>query len=201
MRHLFKKRSAVSIIGGFLFLGFFLLLSLPVKAELKRIVGADIRELRLSLQNSDSLDTKSFWEWRDRTNGFFTFNPTTSHAGMTRRLDEPTATEWPLHYFTSRTVESSIDSIIHDDASQAEVFDALTQPFAGSMYQKIAQGKDFVFYTSLPTEKYILVFVKPAIELKKTDGLFDFTDPEQVYLQDLYWTNVTVLSNKPMRIL
>ncbi|MBP7875395.1 hypothetical protein KA012_00170 [Candidatus Woesebacteria bacterium] len=188
-----NKKSFQQIIATIVILGLFLLLTVPVPAELKRITGLDRRDLRISLQQSDTLDVKMFWQWRDLTNGYFTFDPKTSHVGMTRRLDQPQESVWPLHFFTSRSVEISTDSLLQSNASQAEVLASLKAPYADSLYGVVAQGADFTFYMNLKTTDFVLVFVKPANELKGTDGLFDFTDVEQEYLDHAYWTNVTVI--------
>ncbi len=188
-----KKSLLLRIIAITTALGLFLLLTVPVRAELKRITGLDRRDLRKSLQQSDEIDVKMFWEWRDLTNGYFTFDPKTSRVGMTRRLNQPQEAVWPLHSFTSRSIEISTDTLLQSNDSQSEILASLKAPYAGSLYGVVVQGKDFTFYMNLRTTDFVLVFVKPATDLKGTDGLFDFTDSEQQYLDHAYWTNVTVI--------
>lgn len=167
--------------------------TVPVRAELRHQRGTDRDALVEMLENADVMNVRQFWQWRDQTNGFFTFDPTTTHAGMTRRIDEPTQDEWLLHTFTSKTILSSTDELYRDEGTMEAVLEAKARSYPESEFVVRTKGKDFMLFRAKNSDQLLLLFVKDASALIDVDGLFDFIELERSYLENRYWVNTTVL--------
>ncbi len=168
--------------------------SFPVRAQLGRVSDSDVNELQAVVTASQSLDAKWFWQWRDKTNGVFTFDTATTRAGMTRRILEPTEESWLLHSFSSELVSSSTDTLLRSQFSQDTILSDLMADHADEYGSVIARGTDFVVLANADRTMLLLLFVKESEVLIEVDGLFDFVDSERKFLQDSYWVNTTYIS-------
>lgn len=188
-----RKKNLV-ITGSLLAITLILLQTVPIRAEVRRVLQQDRQDLITQLKDSDTINARWFWQWRDRTNGVFTFDQATTHSGMTRRINPPTSELWLLHRFNSRSIAASTDLLYRSDGTQASVLAVVQHDYPESRYVKLIQGSEFALYENNTNRQLLLLFVKHANELPQVDGLFDFTEAERKYLEKAFWINITILN-------
>lgn len=171
-----------------------LLQTSPIWAEAQRIVGWDKAELLRKLRSDSQLDSKFFWEWRDETNGTFMFDPQTTHAGMTRRINLPTAPRWLLHTFHSKTVAASSDYMFTEASGIANALQLGDSDYPESDYSRLIKGDNFLLVQDKHSHQLVLMVVRDAIDLPTVDGLFDFIQEERRMLEKSRWVTITYLN-------
>lgn len=133
------------------------------------------------------VDAQKFWVFRERFSpGYFELNQAVTDFKQTftiSTLDDSQTT--PLLFYHSPFL-NSVDSISKDASPLLEI----KENYQGQIIfdeenlfiTEIEMGKDRL-------KKYNIYFILPIEEMKKANGLFDYTSDEIQLLEDKFWLN------------
>jgi len=167
--------------------------SFVIRAALAKLDKSDAEALISTISISNSVDARWFWQWRDETNGAFTFDSTTTRIGLTRRILPPTQDSWLLHSFSSALIKQSSDVVLLTTQAPSSVLSDLIKPYSDQYVDTLVKGDDYALLANASGTKLLLLFVKDSSELYAVDGLFDFIESERDILDGAYWVNTTFI--------
>ncbi len=147
------------------------------------------REFVSQVVESNDLDAKSFWEFRERYSpGSFKINPDHIEIFQTFRItsvNDSGSTD--ILYFQSPRL-SSTDTISNKFISPVEYL-------SGQEVESILfESEDVVIYNLKNSpEKTQIWFIKPIEQMQEANGFFDYSSEELGLIKNCYWINHSVL--------
>lgn len=145
------------------------------------------------VQKDQALSSQRYWQFREFYSiGSFTFDPEIVTFGETQIIYALPRDKNTLLTYTSPRL-SSTDFIVKIDPAQIKLSTETILKEHELRYQNntLVFKNDSTRIWQDTEQKYVIVFVKPIEEMRKVNGFFDYTGPEQKLLKDMVWVNET----------
>lgn len=149
------------------------------------------------LQTHDEIEARWFWEWRDKNNGFYTFDKNVVSPGMTHRFDSGNSETWMLETYTASNI-SSTDYVAPPLAESSLLSAIQAISHQEILNQSLKQGSNYSLSTSTTPGEITLEVTFTTEDLVHTNGLFDFLPEERNQLKEKVWKSISHVKIPPL---